>query len=289
MEHVKQIEDFRSKIISEVNLCRKNPTEYAKKLHRYQTYFKGKILKVPDAIPQSTTEGPTAFEEAVGVLEITPPLEALKYSPGLTYIAHDSLKYIQKVDEVEEINKLDIDKQIEKHGQVVGHFSQATEFGSNIAELVVINLLVDDGDTKRRHRQNLLSDKFRLIGVSTGIHMLYQYCTVLVFAQNFFGNYENYSDYANISKTVDEVRRKSFSEYSQLNKSGLMLRDDRSNADKSFVRFNIADEIDLPKGVSKIERFEKFVLEDGVRRKVIKIVKHLDDGATETECYREQA
>ena len=57
------------------------------------------------------------------------------------------------------------------------------EFGSQRsgvdAYAIVLNLLIDDGVTSRGHRANLLSTDFTDIGVSTGMHELYEsMCTM---------------------------------------------------------------------------------------------------------------
>lgn len=47
------------------------------------------------------------------------------------------------------------------------------------------------------------------------------------------------------------------------------------------------DDFDLPPGVKSVDKSEKIVIENGKKKKVIKIVKHMEDGSTETEINKE--
>ena len=124
----------------------------------------------------------------------------LKYCPGLAHSSHDALLEIQKFEDINELDDLNIDAYLSEHGQVVGHFAQAVDFGSSSPELVVINLLVDDGDVNRGNRGNILDTKFKLIGVSTGNHLVYHNCTVLMYARHFFSKGQTIGDLSEIGR-----------------------------------------------------------------------------------------
>ena len=173
-------------IIDEINKARTEPKEYAKKIKSYVAYFKGNnILRIPEKIPIKTNEGATAFEEAAKFLNSNQPVSALKVSLGLNFCAQESLKEIQLTEDPSSLDNQNIDALIDKYGEIEGQFAQAVDFGSSSAELVVINLLVDDGDKSRANRLNLVSDNFRFIGVSSGAHSTYHNCSVLMFARTF--------------------------------------------------------------------------------------------------------
>lgn len=301
MEQVRYTEDFRYKVIEEINLVRKNPQEYAKKVRKYATYFKGKLLKIPETIPIMTTEGAKAFEEAAFFLDNLDALEPLKYFPGLTHAAHDALLDVQKLEDIDELANLNIDDYLGKHGSVIGHFAQAVDFGSSFPELVVINLLVDDGDLNRGNRANIINPKYKLIGVSTGSHSVYHNCTVLMYARHFFPvneipgdlsdeNYEEKKE-SNISRKIS-VKRNSIIKNTdfdnvqeRLNKGNVGMYVEAPIDDS---RLNNEEDFDLPEGVEKIERQEKVVEEKGVKKKVIKLIKHMEDGSIETEIFKEK-
>lgn len=369
MEKVKNTEEFRLRVIDEINFVRRNPQSYAEKIRKFSTYFRGKILKIPETTPIMTSEGVKAFEEAAFHLDNLDSMPNLKYCPGLAHSAHEALHDIQKFEDINELDILNIDSYLSKHGKVVGHFAQAVDFGSSSPELVVINLLVDDGDSSRGNRINILDPKFKLIGVSTGNHLVYQNCTVLMYASHFYNNNETPGDLSDenyesheeeISETqikTSEVKTTTKSAYLKNKNASNMPENNklnvlrRSSLDKKYEEFNeesgdyvksitnIAgknkinkdetksltrqlidmklkekyhkaeeveegqkilisenkktsnisdDDFDLPEGVMKIEKSEKIVVESGIKKKVVKVIKHMEDGTVETEIYKEK-
>jgi len=200
-------EDFIKSIIDEINFLRQYPQKYAEKLQMFTKYFKGKVLKYPELIKIMTTEGVAAYEEAITFLKNVEPLEALQQNPNLHHIAEDSLKEIQRFQDINQMNDLDIDSLIENHGQVIGAFAQAVDFGSMVAELAIANLFVDDGDHSRGNRYNLLNPKFKLIGVASGIHKAYQNSTVIIFARYFFNKGEKPGDLSDDNYTTESPKR----------------------------------------------------------------------------------
>lgn len=281
MDSIKNSDEFRLKILEEINLLRKEPQNYADKIRKYLPLFKGKILKIPESIPILYSEGPKAFEEAAFFLDNCNSVNNLKYCPGLTHAAHDALLDIQKKEEVDSLCELDVENFIKKHGQVIGYFGQAVDFGSYFPELVVVNLVVDDGDQLRSNRANIMNPNFKLVGISTGPHAVYHKCTVLFYSRHFYqidedpgelseDNYESPSD----KNKANESHKTRFVRY-----SSLLDSKEKSNNDEDF---------DLPQGVVKLEKQEKIVTEGGVKKKIIKLIKHLDNGDTETEIFKEK-
>jgi hypothetical protein len=272
MESIKT-DEFRKKIIDEINLVRKEPQNYADKIRKYLEFFKGKILKIPESIPIMTTEGPQAFEEAAFFLDNSDAQPALKYSPGLTHAAHEALLDIQKSEDAEGIDEMNIDTYIEKHGQVIGHFAQAIDFGSSLPELVVVNLLVDDGDSSRANRENIMDPHFKLLGVASGAHSLYHRCSVLMYARHFYSIGEIPGDLSD--DNYDSIEDKQKAQATLLNKN----KNEENKIDQ---------DMDLPEGLVKIDKQEKIISENGVQKKIIKITKHLENGDIETEIYKEK-
>jgi hypothetical protein len=294
MEFLKQNEDFRLRVINEINQVRANPQKYAEKIRKYKSYFKGKVLKVPEIIPIMTTEGASAFEEAARFLDNLTYLEPLKYNAGLTHVAHDALVDIQKLDDIDQLSELSLDTYINRHGQIVGHLAQAVDFGSSIPELVVINLLVDDGDLNRGNRDNIINPKYKLVGVSTGHHPVYHNCTVIMYCRHFYDTNqdpgelsdENYEkEKANVKEVKEQklnvIRRTS------LDKKYIYVEEPVEKPSNSSNKKDY-DDFDLPEGVSKLERQEKFITESGVNKRIVKIIKHMEDGTIQTEIFKEK-
>lgn len=299
MEQVKANEEFISKVVDEINKLRHNPQSYAEKVRKYATYFKGKILKIPELIPIMTSEGAEAFEEAAHYLDSLNALPALKFSSGLTHVANEALSDIQKLEDVDKLNDLSVDEYIDKHGEVVGHFAQAVDFGSSLPELVVINLLVDDGDSSRGNRANLVDTKYKLVGVSTGNHAVYHNCTVLMYARHFFGKNEKYEELSDDNYEDEDKKKKN--EIKEIQQKLNVVRRTSVNKDpnvsdvqKSLAKANIGssqqkqdDDFDLPEGVVKIEKKSKVIVESGVKKVVTTITTHKEDGSTDVEVTKE--
>lgn len=301
MEYLKQNEEFRHKVISEINQVRTNPQKYAEKIRKFKTYFKGKILKVPEIIPIMTTEGPSAFEEAARFLDNLDALEPLKYCAGLTHVAHDALKDIQKIDDIDQLSEFSLDTYINNHGQIVGHLAQAVDFGSSIPELVVINLLVDDGDLNRGNRDNIINPKYKLVGVSTGNHPVYHNCTVVMYCRHFYEKDQNLGEHSEDSEDEKVNEKEKTPNINDIKEQKInVVR--RTSLDKKYIfvdepvekpvttpaKQNDDDDFCLPEGVIKIERQEKLITENGVNKRIVKIIKHMEDGTLQTELFKEK-
>ena len=83
-----------------------------------------------------------------------------------------------------------MDPIIDRHGKFTGNFKRLVEFGANSPEQVIINLVVSDGDKSRGHREALLLDNLKYVGVAHGTHDTYRTCSVITCATQF----ENTSD-----------------------------------------------------------------------------------------------
>lgn len=246
MDKIKSNEEFRSKLIGELNQCRKDPKTYSKKIESYIPYFKGKVLRLPNITGLMTNEGESAFQEAADYLMSLQPVPSFKYNPGLTHIAHDYMKEIQKYEDLNDAKKINLKSMIAKYGKCIGEFKLSTDFGSSSPELIAINLLVDDGD-KEREMRNVIFDKSYIdVGVSTGNHSTYNKCTVIFFAKKFISkNDDNYAEYANEEEKKEDYENEDF---------------------------------DLPEGVERIEKQEKVITENGNKKKIVKTVYYNSDG-----------
>lgn len=255
MEKIKSNEEFRSKLIDELNQCRKNPKEYSKKINSYIPYFKGKILRIPNITGLMTNEGAEAFIEAEEYLKNLKPVSPFKYSPGLTHVAHDYMKEIQKYEDLNDAKKINLKNIIDKYGKCIGGFKLSTDFGASNPELIAINLLVDDGDKEREMRNIIFDNNYIDVGVSTGTHSTYNQCTVLFFARKFISKHDdNFDQY--INEDEEEI-------------------EDYEN-----------DDFDLPNGVDRIEKQERVITENGTKLKIIKIVCHNSDGTQTTQIQK---
>ena len=177
-------------IIKEINEYRTNPKLYAEKLVKNKAYFREgtNIWKHPNAkAGLKTEEGPAAYDEAIEYLRNkAEAAEELVPSKGLNKIAIDFLTEYQKNADA----NVEIDPIIGKHGNYEGHFRRLIQFGSDSAELVIVNLIVSDGDKSRSYRDALLSKDLKRVGVAHGTHDVYRFCSVIAACTKFENTFD---------------------------------------------------------------------------------------------------
>lgn len=244
--------EFIVNFIKELNLVRTNPISYANKLLEYESLFRDNILYLRNHKPIMFREGFKIFREASNYLMRCIPMSPLIVNPSLTNISNDIFN-----------NKsLKIEDAIEKYGQVVGEFSYVEDSGSSTYEALLLNLLIDDSDSNRPNRRNLLNKSHRAIGIyhnqNKDNHNEVIYSTSISFARRFYMKNEE------IGELSDE------------------------NYDYTGGYSNNKEKFELDKGILNEERIEKLIIEDGRKKKLVKITKTMDDGSVKTEIRKEE-
>lgn len=237
---------FKEELVNEINRLRTNPQNYTSTLKDYMTCFKGNSLIFPGATAAiATEEGPQAYSEAIKYLTNQSPREAVSPSKGLCRICEE---FIALARQTEDIDAIDMDKIIKKYGSYGGSFSRAVDFGGETPENVVVYLTVCDGDKSRGQRNTLLNPDAKLVGVATGKHSVYGYFSVVITCSKF-------------NNKVDQ------NDYGFLDAESLAVKVEEGQ-----------DNEELPSDVLKVEKQEEIIEENGKKKKVIKIIKFLDDG-----------
>ena len=176
---------FAQKVIEEVNKIRLNPKTYSNKIRGYLSYFQGNVLRIPKQPGLMTNEGPSAYREAADYLLSLPKLQPLKSESGLTSAAQEMATELGNCQEFEQMDSIDREGILNKYGQYEGNFGESTDFGSLSPEMVVINLLVDDGNKSRSNRKMLFKENYRKIGCGCVPHNKFKSVTVIMYATNF--------------------------------------------------------------------------------------------------------
>lgn len=276
MDKVKNNVEFRNNIIAELNLMRSNPQAYSEKIKNYIQYFKGKVLRLPGITGLMTNEGESAFKEASEFLEKAAKMKPFKYNPGLTHVAHDFMKEIEQYEDLDEAKKIDIQAIIDKYGYFSGEYKHSTDFGSSTPEMIASTLIVDDGDKEREMRKVLFNERYCEIGVSTGNHHTYNYCTVLLFTNKFISNTkEERNPTAEVKKEVMNI----FTGLKDKILEDKQQDDDNDNEDDN--------DFTIPEGVTKLEKQEKIIIEKGKKKKLIKMIYYKEDGTKQVETMKE--
>ena len=286
--------DFNEDLITEINLLRTNPKKYAKTISKYMNYFKGKLLCLPESNAGiQTEEGVEAFKEAVDFLNKQPKIEPLKPSKGLCRIAEDFISIYQKPDSGDLANK-DMEEIINKYGSFAGSFSRAMDFGGETPEMAIINLVVSDGDASRGQRESLLSTEIKKIGVANGKHDTYRHCSAIITCTEFENTFDK-DDNGLLTevKPTNIKKNESIKEDYRSNRELKENNYDKKNEvkDKKHDNNNNKNQSDgkeeLPPGVASINKTEKVIVEDGEKKKVIKIIKVMEDGSKQIETVKE--
>ena len=176
---------FAQKVIEEVNKIRLNPKTYSNKIRGYLSCFQGNVLRIPKQPGLMTTEGPTAYREAADFLLSLPKLQPLALDNSLNSAAQDMAEELSHYEEFEQMDAINRDSILEKYGHYEGQFGESTDFGSMSPEMVVVNLLVDDGNKSRGNRKMLFKETYRKIGCGSAPHSTYKSVTVIMYATNF--------------------------------------------------------------------------------------------------------
>lgn len=268
---------FEEQLVNEINEFRTNPKAYAKKVEKYISYFKGKTMIIPGSkAGMKTEEGAEPFKEAVDVLSKTEPVEPLEPSKGLQRIAKDFLAEVLKVDP-NELNNINVDDIMQKYGSFLGSMNREVDMGNETPEQVVMSLIASDGDQTRSHRECLLSTDLKKIGVANGKHPTYRHCTIIFFCTKFTNNVDKDDHgYINGSSTVTEEKKV---EGQTLKPKKVVLKKEEPEV--------VENDEEVRDDVVSETRNEKIVIENGKKKKVIKITRTLKDGSKEVETLKE--
>ena len=291
---------FPSQIIDEINRFRLNPKNYARKLLNYTQYIQDNILRLPQYKNGIVTnEGAVAFQEAATYLNTVPKLTSLIFDDTLSAAAEtlaDEITYHKDLVSIDKINRKQI---IAEYGKFEGDYGQSIDFGSQTPELVVMNLIVDDGDPQRRNRLMLFNDKFTKIGCASCRHPSFRTCTVLLFATKFIRSItapKGKKNIVQLKHKQKEDEEEDDNDYQQNyyypeHQMQMKINEGKFNTNNNNELRNYDEHIDemyLPKGVSKIDKKERIIIEDGKRLKIIKIVTYMDNGEINTQLFKTQ-
>lgn len=284
---------FEEQLVNKINEFRTNPRGYAKKINEYVNYFKGKTLRIPGSNAGiRTEEGAQAYIEAVDFLSKQDGVDPLEPSKGLGRICADFMAEAQKVDP-DQIGNIDLEEIIAKYGSFSGSLNRAMDFGGEDPEQVLINLIVCDGDPNRGNRESLLSTDLKKVGVANAKHPTYRFCTLIISCTKFKNTVDS-DDNGFIGVSYDapsykKAEPKKEKEENTIKPRKVLLKDKiKSEQEQEPPAQNDEEEEDAPpEGVVSESRTEKIVMEKGKKKRIIKIVRTMEDGSKETETIKE--
>lgn len=174
-------------LLNEINQARAHPQVYASYLEKLKPMFNGKTYK-PDAQDAfDTQEGWTAVEDAIKFMKTARPLGPLNASQGLSLAALSHVKD-QSASGATGHRGNDstfIEQRVKPYGSWQGGIGENLTYGNSSARERVLTWLIDDGFASRGHRNRLMSDNYRVAGISCGAHPEFGSMCVVTLAGGF--------------------------------------------------------------------------------------------------------
>jgi len=170
-----------SAIVREMNLARENPALYASYIEEMRSHFDGRMLVLPGRTRLITKEGAHAIDEAVRFLRSTQPIQPLTLSTGMSRGASDHC-----ADQAGgAMGHGNPSARMSRYGRWSVLWGENISYGKRNARDIVMALIIDDGQTARKHRKNIFNPTFNFAGAAYGPHARYgSVCTT-----DFAGGY----------------------------------------------------------------------------------------------------
>ncbi len=174
-------------LLSEINSARAHPGEYAGYLEKLKPLFDGKVYSPSGQEAYATQEGWSAVEEAMKFLRTAKPQGPLNMSSGLCLAAATHVKD-QSASGATGHKGADstlIEERVKPFGNWQGGIGENLTYGNESARERVLTWLIDDGFASRGHRMRIMSENYRVAGVSCGPHPQFGAMCVLTLAGGF--------------------------------------------------------------------------------------------------------
>jgi uncharacterized protein YkwD len=174
-------------LLSEINSARAHPQVYASYLEQLKPLFNGKVYTPSGQEAYPTQEGWSAVEEAIKFLRSAKPQGPLDMSPGLSLAAATHVKD-QSASGTTGHKGADstfIEERVKPFGSWQGGIGENLSYGNASARERVLAWLTDDGFASRGHRMRIMSENYRVAGVSCGPHPEFGSMCVLTLAGGF--------------------------------------------------------------------------------------------------------
>jgi uncharacterized protein YkwD len=171
---------LEQEVVSEINLARTRPAEYATYLEALRSMYAGKEFRRPGRPGLLTEEGTGALDEAVKFMRAARPLPALAVSNGMCYGARELVKE-QAASGATGHKGADgsfCEQRTGRFGAWREPIGENLSYGDETARERVLTLLIDDGFANRGHRQRLLGAAYKVVGVACGDHKLGALCVI---------------------------------------------------------------------------------------------------------------
>jgi len=194
-------------LIREINILRTNPRGYAKILEKERKpHYNDKVWIRRgewrrEDVEVQTVEGVAACDEAIASLNSATPSAALALSLGLTLSAKRTVNDCGPAGRknADSTSFFDDYGKLNAGGTAVGahRFTlwiafcfilcviEVADYGGLNAKEILLSLIICDGDSSRSERNDLLDERWTVMGVAAGKHAQYSVMSVVNFATRF--------------------------------------------------------------------------------------------------------
>ena len=174
-------------LLNEINQARAHPDVYATYLEKLKPLFKGKEYNPPGKEELTTQEGWSAVEDAIRFLRAAKPVAPLTTSQGLSLAALTLCKEQGGTGSTGHKGKDSslVEQRVKPFGTWQGGIGENLAYGNESARERVLTWLIDDGFPSRGHRTRMMSQDYRVAGVSCGTHPEFRTMCVLTLAGGF--------------------------------------------------------------------------------------------------------
>ena len=175
-------------IVDEMNLARTNPRAYAEFLVERRQYFNGNRLELPGEIPLVTREGAAGYNNAISFLRSTRSLPPLTATAGMSQAAKELVAEQSSTGAIGHgSGSNSMISRIQRHGSAGcnNNVAENVAYGSDMARDVVIQLIVEDGQFPKYHRENIFTLDFQVTGVGCDSHPKWRSGCAITYAHGY--------------------------------------------------------------------------------------------------------
>jgi uncharacterized protein YkwD len=178
---------FEQIVFKEINRARTNPADYAAFLEETKAQYDALLPKIPAAEQQQPDDFIRPVYEAIQTLQAATPLPALTLSRGLSSAAKDHLRDQSLADTVSHMGSdgSTLEERINRYGTWEIGIGENLAHGSNTAQRLAMQLIIDQSNPGRTYRLNILNPAFSVTGIACGNSILYRNLCVITFAGKY--------------------------------------------------------------------------------------------------------